>query len=90
MTSSKDHQDHSELDNNHKSSGRLGSAARRYLLSLLSMMLEAQTKAFFEKVLLGKKDIQALHVNCGRGDDTYMMASLLDESSQIVGGQEVY
>lgn len=64
-------------------SNRIGATSRRELVSSMAKIHESLTRALLGKYLKGKKDIQALHMGCGSGEDSFLIASLLTGQSRL-------
>lgn len=62
----------------------LGAASRRAFMSLLSKAHETITRSFLEKLLIGQQGLQGLHLGCGNGEDSFLITTVLDESSSLV------
>lgn len=63
-------------------------AARRMLLPLVSTIHQTSTKRFLKKLLNAQKGIHALHMACGYGKDTCLIAHQLDRSAKLYAIEE--
>lgn len=66
----------------------LGAAARRALLPLLSGIYRENSRIWLSKRLPDKKGVLGLHLGCGSGEDTFLLASLLNENYTLHGIEE--
>lgn len=66
----------------------LGAAARRAQASLLAAIFGAATRQWLEKHLNPIEGGQGLHLGCGSGADSFLIASLLGESTTVYGIDE--
>lgn len=69
-------------------SSTLGAAARRAQASLQAAIFEPATRQWLEKRLTPFADGHALHLGCGSGQDTFLIATLLGENSTLYGIDE--
>lgn len=66
----------------------LGAAAGRAVNSILSAIYEAVTSDLIQKELLSKDHLNVLHYLCGTGEDSFLLASLLEENTPITAVEE--
>ena len=66
----------------------LGAAAGRAVNSILSAIYEAVTNNLIQQELLAKDHLNVLHYLCGTGEDTFLLASLLEENAHITAVDE--
>lgn len=81
MTSGAEFPSYSSEDN--KGQGHLGAAARRALVPLMMRTHHGPNKLFFEKILKKSLVKRVLHLDCGRGEDALLMASLMEAESLV-------
>ena len=66
----------------------LGAAAGREANSVLSAIHEPVTRKLVQNELLSKDHLNVLHDHCGSGEDTFLLASLLGQHSNITAIDE--
>lgn len=69
-------------------SNSLGAAARRAQASLLAAIFGPAARQWLEKQLKPVKGGQGLHLGCGSGEDSFLIASLLSENTTLHGIDE--
>lgn len=73
---------------NKRESFTLGAAARRAQASLLAAIFEPAARQWLEKQLKPVKGGQGLHLGCGSGEDSFLIAALLSENTTLYGIDE--
>jgi SAM-dependent methyltransferase len=68
-----------------KNSQWLGAASRRSLAPMIAQISSPHLENLISKHFTEKKGIEGMHLGCGSGEDVYLMASLLHESTTIDG-----
>lgn len=66
-----------------RKANHLGAAARRAMTSVLSAIYEPATRNLIQKQLQSNAQLKVLHYLCGSGEDTFLLASLLGQHSNI-------
>ena len=66
-----------------KKAEQLGAAARRAMTPILSAIYEPMTSDFLKICFLSKTEMHGLHIACGSGEDTFLLASQLGENGRI-------
>ena len=66
----------------------LGAAARRELTSLLTAIFELSSRQWMEQHLLCLEEGLGLHLGCGGGENTFLIASLLGKKAVVYGIDE--
>lgn len=79
---------HPKGNKNKEEADVLGAAARRAQASLLVAIFESATRLWLEKYLEQVEEGQCLHLGCGSGEDTFLIASLLSENTTLYGIDE--
>lgn len=67
------------------SKNKLGTASRGVLIPLISIIHEALTRNWLRPYLQGQEGKKLLHWECGSGEDSLLIASLLDEQCTLRG-----